>query len=853
MTRTYALSIAGLPYLLTTGPLATLPTSSSPLWWCGEAGVEIAPGFLDVRGLRLSERARPLDGTLDVAALTLRLRDAKASSGMAAGQHLFTYLATRDAPSVKSSPLTASVADELAPTFTVGSGAVLGSPTWLWIEREAVRVTSIVSDTDTCTRGALGTTAVAHTVSADENRFPEVYTALPWVQRRKVVLWLIEGGVAKPLWVGFCVRAPRLSDDGATFDLACDPYLQVVRDNTIGSPAAVTRVYGYGQGTTQGNSLLSPGLFTLRSQRGIDPPVYAQTLNTYPDWSSMVADVTARFVAATTARGGRIDPWIVRVGTGGRVDFDAGSSFVGQVTWLGVAGTSQASFSRTGTREALSLDFGPVPDSVYTVTQGSQQRFAVRASSGFPSSWASSTVDTGTACETTTYPCVRMSASRDFWVDLLRVSTQTTAGVYYLEGQADLRPKKYGAEIPPVVILSGGPAVQLATRVVTEHWAWGLRRAALPLVADADAAIDWDWSTLPALTDATMGLQTRRSWTFDGQRTLGHLLDESCQLFGCTPVTRGARAALFAWGWPGAREAAEVVTSREMIGRAAWSSFDDGLVNTMRIASDEIDLTITDAGSLARYGPGRRLDVSLGGIDQQESPTGDPLAFARQSLGRMSLWSDPIACVRFTVPDARLDATEIGKLFEITDWLVPSGAGDRGMTSRRVRVVGREIDLDAGTITVEALAFARVAYGYAPCCRILAVVSSTVVRVASGYIRGGTLDYGGGSDGLGGDGTGAQQMFSAGDRVEFIERNTTTDHRESNVIDAITWTGIEWRLTLASPISVGMQTAIGGLLTDLRSAPFSTTQASQRNYMFVGDDTTSTIGGTGEPARPIAP
>ena len=84
MTRTYALSIAGLPYLLTTGPLATLPTSSSPLWWCGEAGVEIAPGFLDVRGLRLSERARPLDGTLDVAALTLRLRDAKASSGMAA-------------------------------------------------------------------------------------------------------------------------------------------------------------------------------------------------------------------------------------------------------------------------------------------------------------------------------------------------------------------------------------------------------------------------------------------------------------------------------------------------------------------------------------------------------------------------------------------------------------------------------------------------------------------------------------------------------------------------------------------------------------------------------------------------
>ena len=158
----FVLSIAGCPYLFSTGGLPSL-TSSSPLWFGAEADVAVLDGFLAwPRGW--SERCAPLDGDYTGStSCTFTLHDGPAPSGFASGRAVLTYLSTRLAAFVTSTPLTADITDADT-SIDVANGALLDpTPRWVWIERECIRVGGRSSDTLTgCTRAALGTKAVAH-------------------------------------------------------------------------------------------------------------------------------------------------------------------------------------------------------------------------------------------------------------------------------------------------------------------------------------------------------------------------------------------------------------------------------------------------------------------------------------------------------------------------------------------------------------------------------------------------------------------------------------------------------------------------------------------------------------------
>ena len=255
----FVLSIAGCPYLFSTGGLPSL-TSSSPLWFGAEADVAVLDGFLAwPRGW--SERCAPLDGDYTGStSCTFTLHDGPAPSGFASGRAVLTYLSTRLAAFVTSTPLTADITDADT-SIDVANGALLDpTPRWVWIERECIRVGGRSSDTLTgCTRAALGTKAVAHVQRDGGETLPEVFADIPWLTRRKAVLWAVErSGVATPLWIGFAVRAPELAPDGARFDISCDSLWTVLAQAPVGNPDALLAVSGFGRNTVDESGAGSP-------------------------------------------------------------------------------------------------------------------------------------------------------------------------------------------------------------------------------------------------------------------------------------------------------------------------------------------------------------------------------------------------------------------------------------------------------------------------------------------------------------------------------------------------------------------------------------------------------------------
>lgn len=848
----FCLTIAGVPYVLATDGVGTMPTSTSGLWFGAESGVAVVRGALAAEGLRWSERAKPLAGELEVDSMTFTLRDPVAASGIASGEHLLTWLATRNSVNITSTPL-ASTITSTATSVTVGNGGALTASTWAWLNREAVYVSAIVGNVLTVTRGRLGTRGVAHVV--DDTLTPEVFASLPWVQRRKVVLWVVDDGVASPLWMGFCVRAPRLSEGGATFALACDPYLQTIADGPIGGGDTMTLV-GYGEGSRSAPDASST-ILSLGVQYDGHLPTWGAAWNTSRSFEEMAAGVASRLTTASALRATRTVPFIQRLGGMIRIDIDGAAAFTAHARWLAGEATVYPAQIR-GTNRSVAIELSPAPRTAYCIAEGAPCYLAVRSLASAPASWGSTSYDTGTDHATTVQRGLRGEQDRDWWVDFRFVSTGAASSLspWLQVLESSSTPRKWG--LAPrdgmhVIKLLDPPPLTVTYAVRTGHWAYGLRRGALPLVDDCTAETDWDWSTLPDVLQATVGNPVSRTWTFDGRRTAGDLLRECCLLSGVTPVVIDGRPALHAWGWPRAGEtAAATLTAADIIGTPVWSTWDDGLANRLSLKSDGVEIPVTDRGSIARYGPGHEIAVTLGGVDQQAPITDDPYTLARLALGRLSLWADPLGSVRVVVSLAQR-AVRLGSLVRLTDWITPDGAGERGLAAARGIVYGRAPDYDAGTITLDILLFPRVSYGYAPCARVLSVVSSTVVDIDATPV--GSYDYAGGTDGLGGTGTGVQSLFAAGDRVQLLTRDSTTLTSEDRIIDTVTWTGTEWRVAFTVALSAGMQTAIGAGPCDIRGSEYATAgiQAAQKEFMHVADDATLVIDGTADRARVIAP
>lgn len=843
--RAYCLTIAGCPYAFTDTPGLPSLTSSSPLW---PSPPEVAAGFLVRPTNRWVERARPLAGDLDVDAQRFQLHDARSGS-----HNLFTWLSTRDASNVTSTPLAASIS-ATATTFDVGDASLLTLPGYVWIEGEALDCASASGNTVTVTtRGALGTKAAAHALDGAQARFPEVFADFPWIVRRKVCLWAVDtAGVCTLLWVGYATRAPVLAEDGARFDLACDHLWMVQAGNPVGGALGGTRAVGFGSSI----SALSTATALLQTAFwvNIGGTVYrgiAPTPGPFRSWDELARSHERTFAARTTAAGGRVDLSLLRSGSDARVDADCATSSVAnfgvRLTVGGAQTEPQDSQPRGAGREGVSFLLSSLPSTLYITLQGNSTQILVDGLATLPASWSVTTTTDGSFVTTQT-PALRCQYSERLSL-LLTDITATDSGARgpRVEGRAVVLPRKPGIELTPadqVVMLRDPPPLQVVYRVRADHWAWGLRRSVVGLCEDSHPD-DWDWSGIDAVAQATAGLRVARDWIFDGRRTLGDVTREACLLHGCTPVLRSGRLALYAWGWPDARATPSATIARvDIIGTPTWSRWQEGLANRLRLKSPDLNIDASQTQSRARYGPGREIVVELAGLDDQASPIGDPQDFARSVLGRLELWQEPLAVVRFKLSGSWLSTLELGSWLSASEWMLPDGAGSRGLSATQAVVLTREPDLGAATLTIEALVFARRSYAYAPCARVASQVSTTVVEVeGAGWTAAGG-SYSGGED---------VTTFSVGDKVDIISREATPVIDAGQTITAIN-TGTR-SITFASAMSAGIQARIAAsAIVDVRFASYGTpVVASQEQWMFVGDDATRVIDGTTDPARAVAP
>lgn len=862
----YALTIAGCPYTFTTAGVSSV-TSTHDLWQYDDATV--AAGWLDWPTGTISERAKPLDGDLDVSGMSFRLHDATADGGTADGFHLLSRLAARDPARVTSTPLAASVAAG-ATTITVGSGAALGSlPRWVWVERECIRIASRVGNVLTVAasgRGALGTRDDAHTIVPDASVYPEVYADIPWTTRRKVILWrVLTDGTATPAWIGFAVRAPRLSDDGARFDLPCDPLWQVLRQAPVGAADAMVRLVGYGRTGIEARGHSTPTLLRVMVQRGASAlPVYAFAQQTYRDFPAMaralLEDLDAQM--SISGRGGRMRRDLRLERGTAQLTLEAADSFSVSVHWIGQAFTPVPSFVRSGSSQTAIARIEGVPAVAYVVLPDTYTTLQVSSFAGFPATWGDTLPTHDGGHSTSRVRGLRLPLSDSHYLAFSNITTSTTDGPR-VTGLASLQARKYGAEEPsPAWILKNPPPLQLFTRVQTSHWAYGLRYgiATSALVEDLTDAADLDWSDIADVVQLTEGLSTARDWVFDGRREFGSVVRESCLIFGCSPILRDGAIGIHAWRWPRAGADRVELTEADLIGKPSWSVWMEGVANRIKVQSDALRIDATDQGSRRRYGPGRQIDITLAGVEDQASVVDDPVVFSRGVLARMALWTDPLQTVRIVLPAGRMwdrpgggaamptaERFRLGAEFVLSAWMLPDGAGDRGMTDALCTVIAREEPLGpgrdgGGTVTLEALVWTRTARGYAPCARVESMGGSSSKVILSPNPVDGSTGYSGGAD---------VETFSIGDVVQLIERDSTTLTTETRTIAAVNTGTREVTFTVA--VSAGMQTAIAGGWVDMRTAPWGSVAASQQAWMFIGAESTSVIGGTSEPARPIAP
>lgn len=849
----WAVTIAGVPWVFTTSDMGTL-TSASALWWGGEAGVGYAAGWLSWPRGTITERAKPLEGELDVSPFAFELHDAPTSAG---GSPLLTGLAGRDSVGLTSTPVASSITAS-ATSITVGDGGLFSAPCFAWIEGEAVRVTNVVGNVLTVTRGRLGTKAVAHVVDATIGRFPEAFTAVPWTTRRKVHLWRVDAGVASLVWAGYAVRAPQLADDGARYTVSCDPLWTVQAANPVAGNLGSTRFAGYSDGRSRASTSVPPLLSTVTTLAGGTDPasgdlVHAYSNGAYRTLQALFAHHQLAASTRTSAAGQRVVYHFARSGSDAfTVDGDSSSAFQTRLRWLdhdpvnlqsSVRGALRSvSGTVTGAPASLVMILPSLPGGVHLVT----------SLASLPASWASATT-TEASLTTAEEPVLRAPLSEDWTLTLTNVSTtddgdeygpKITARYVFSARKPGLRPLDGGRTF----VLANPPPLKVAYRVRTDHWMLGLKNSVVGLCEDAGPS-DWDWSSVysggapgPALR-ATAGLRTAREWVFDGRRTLGSVVTECCLLHGCTPVARSGRLAIHAWGWPSARETpAATLTSADIVGKPTWARWQDGIANRLLLKSDSLNVDATLQQSRARYGPGRQISVELAGIEDQTLPVDDPYAFAREVVGRLELWSEPLGAAALTVKASLWSTLELGAVFRVTEWMLPTGAGGRGLSGALAVVVGRALDLERASMRVDALLFPRVAYPYAPCAKASSVVSGTVLQLAAGYV-GGTHTYSGTVD---------AGTFEAGDVVELIERDTATLWTEQLTVDSVD-AGTN-RLTFTTSMSATAQSKIGAGWVDVRFADYAACQSSQKSeWMFVADDATAVIDGTGDAQRVIAP
>ncbi len=849
----WALRIDGLPYLLCTKGVTSITT-----WSDGDdPGQTIAEDTLEPVEGELSERLRPLEGQVDVSALSFVVHDLPLGSA----QYGLSDLFTRRINDLSSTYLTAS-ATAAATTFTVASSAIFTSlPRKAWINAEVVEVTAAPTATSiTVTRAQYGTRAKAITASAATAVLPEIYLTCPWITRRRAVLYRVRGTTATVRWIGYCDHAPRLNEDGASWTISATWAGQREMDVRLVSEEGGARTFGYDERallmtiTRDGDgSLIATG------QRG------GTTGHIFATLDECARAVSARLRARLAA-------------TFGVTHATANISFVGSrlsltVTAQGVSpfrltmsigDTSvQGTSADTGTHQRCQVyldspDLGGLAYLGYTTDDStstlSLNRYTVIATAAdFPTdaaSWSTYVSATAVPVQVTPILTAEYDEQTRLVLDPRYQATPPTITVNdttvnppstTFKGSVYLRPNdaaaryvpSWGTQIPSQR-MRGIFVFRREYFVDSEHWLYALRWVLGSTVTSPESdQRNWDWSNQARIAGYTGGgAATAVRWRVDSSRTFGDFVADECLLRGATLSVREGKIVVDALRPPTAAEAvvATITPAEIEAGRLPqWEDWEDGLRTSVTIVSPLREVTVVDKVAQMRHGDTASLRLRAEGLREDTRALTDPVAYARDIAMRpLRLFSDPTYLVRLPVTNALVDTLHLGDMIEITQAVLPDMMGGRGMSAVRGQIIGLTEGLRDGSLLVEALVW-PIEYGYAPCVRV-ASISGATLTISTNY-AGSAGDYSGstlsGYDGIASDG--GASRFAAGDVVQLVQRDTGSHVVEAATVASVNPSGPTITLT-AAPTAAWSTYPI----VDLRFAAYATSTSTQRAaYAYV--------------------
>ena len=879
MAESYILTIQGCPFAFASAgvDLGQLPTGSSD-WPVGVSSSYVIKAGLDPDSFgSWNESLDLLEATFQGGGLNFRLND-KVVSYVGADRNLATYLFTRNDQEETQLSATLSASVGVGGTFTVEAPhSLTGTNFVAWVEGEAILCASVSTNTVTvAARGFYGTKVLDHKLDRTSNYKPTVWVEYPGVVKHDVKLWRVDSSnVGSVIWRGTCQRAPRLSSGGSQIELQCEHIWTKLSQTRYMIPDLTTKFHGVdGDGVKvrfAANGVPSTFYNRLSAPRTPILNRWSKNVSVRDSVKYVCQDMLHQnpyaWLNSTTEDG---DDGLLVTSVYSAPNMDV-LGFHGPVPMSPLVESSETDPNSIAGFYKIKLKIRN-RDVYQTFENGGASQMLVAqpwsTTEDVPEFTSSGSL---TTCLTRPVLFSELKEDQDvfpFRNDALMYYYPTSyeigaasqdLGLVFVSGSALFYPKDLSDDFDGSNQDLQGVAepeqIKFKYSLTSRHWLDVFRYGIVERYEDVN---NWDFSKLlvEKLTVQTAPYKTEL--VLDGTETYQDLFSTFGKLFGCMLTTTSGSALTFKKVEQPSLSSRPVAvfTTQQLVEAPNWELNPESLVTTVIFKSEgfsgeDKQLVFNDKGAISRYGQGETVEIDLSKLGHSERW----IVRNKEQLGIIAysrffqMFGKPFDRVTFKVDIRYLNAVFPGQVVTLSDWIIPSGTGTRGLSSKKVLVVERTVDLKEATVEFVCLSFTdNNTRGWSPCVKLSAVsIVGKLLTVTGSYLAASTgqvTDYAGSTltpyAGTANDA--GISFFTTGDRAELILRDSTTYSTFPVTISSVGASTISINETITTGSVDWPAQAVSGNV-DLRFNAYNTSgmQTTQLEYGFVGNQATGQI------------